>query len=725
MPSRLPLLLLLLSSTLCTHAAASTLENPADKIVRVKELIQKIKSENPVSVGGSKARSKRKKKNPPKPYDALQEMRKRIQQVKNSIPSTRDEEETDEISDMEQVMPMHPLDNSSAFQEIRSVQKHENKSPTNNRDEAVQKALHHQSQWAARLAKIKRGVSEFQKDTSLHKNDSNVLKLSLTKPLGFILDGDNKEEAIVFDLDDEYPGAAQQLSKEVQEEILGRKIVKVNEENVSTLTLHDVAERIVASASPILLEFEIVAATQNVLRLTLDKPLGIILDNLNNDQAIVYSLDNEYPGAVQKLSLQFQAELVGRRIVSINDKDVTDLSLMEVAEQIVASPSPITLEFEIVKEENQEKDGRYGPKIDYYDTLLPESVQPGQLSLLKWNDNQDVIDPFASQIGLPKTLVPTIQAYAKRLEIIEGIKDILYNNPCDPQDGRFYETANPHLPNKGDLPFLRRDKLQWYAQRPGSHWNSDMHWFAGSDEYTHESMLHMLFEGGIDQVLNAIGTHFNLDGLFIQSVGFLGVTHCEEGYLHNDFDNVDGKFFNLLIPVTSPEGAELNVAGERISNTTNATAIVGAKINYDPQFGVLVGDKTLHGTRECDHRPQGDIRVVLSIYLADITDDNVHKVSSDDTAIFPVPEVEEWLWAQQGRHWSKDMCMLPDKGRWPLWAEDRAERCAEVAKYGKCDSSPKLARKICPQSCNVYMEDYEYQPGLERNAVMGDFDFVV
>lgn len=710
-------------------------KNPAEHYDKVKELTRRIVSENPSAdkyddtstthVNDNKKKMSSEQMSLHYKDAILQDMRRRIQAVKNSVPSMREEHHHDE-GVQQQESSLH--DNRTA-----SLTHHQGE---DNDTDTIKQENTHESRYAARYEKLKHAI-EYVKDLDLRQiNQStsethdDTLVLTLEKPLGFILDADTKDEAIVFDLDDEYPGAAQQLSKDVQEQLIGRRIVTVNHEDVSDLDVLQVAKQIVAAESPIHFEFAKVikkAGAENeeedddgdVLRLTLSKPLGFILDADTEEEAIVLDLDDKYPGAAQQLGKEIQEQLIGRRIITVNHKDVSDMSLMEVAKLIVAADSPVVLEFESADEDNEED----SYTIDYFQEHLQETLEPGQLSLLKWKDTGEVIDPYAAVIGLPEKLIPTIQAYVKRLRILQGLKHVMYENPCDPEDGRFYETENPHVHQ--ELPFLQRDDLHWYAQRPGSHWKSDMHWFAGSDERTHESVLQMLFQGGIDEVLDAIGTHYKeLDGLFIQSVGFLGVTHCEHGYLHKDFNNVDGKFFNLLIPVSSPEnaGTELNVARERTVN--NETAIVGTEIKYS-EFGVLVGDETLHGTRECDHRPDGEVRVVMSIYLADITDHNVDQVSSDNTAIFPVPKVQEWLWAQKGRHWRRDQCMGHDLGRKPIQLLDHSERCKQVAKYGKCETKPKLARKHCPQSCNVYMEDWEYRAGLERSAVMGGFDFVV
>ena len=378
------------------------------------------------------------------------------------------------------------------------------------------------------------------------------------------------------------------------------------------------------------------------------------------------------------------------------------------------------------KDKKKKQKKRFAPHVSH-------AIPPGEFSLLKWEDDESVIDPFAAQVGLPETLVPTIKTYANQLGIFELVKDFLYNDPCEPGSGRFYHLANPFAqPRQVEtFPYSTNNdidkEMQWYAQRPGSEWQSDMHWFAPSDERTHEVTLRMLFEGGFDQVLHAIGSHYDLDGLTIQSAGFLAVTHCEEGYLHTDFKHVEGKVFNFLIPLYSPEdaGPELKVVGNRYNEMEESEEQVGTNIKYDSKYGVLVGDGTWHGTRECDHRPTGDIRIVMSVYVADLTEDNLEKVSYDDTAIFPVPGMEDWLWAQRDRHWGNEMCRTGDLGRREFTAVDKSDECPALAAQGKCESKPKSIRKKCPRSCRIYMGDWEYQPGVERSEVIGDLGIVV
>lgn len=157
-----------------------------------------------------------------------------------------------------------------------------------------------------------------------------------------------------------------------------------------------------------------------------------------------------------------------------------------------------------------------------------------------------------------------------------------------------------------------------------------------------------------------------------------------------------------MLPIHSVEGSgpELKVAGNKrvaIHNNDTTTEFTGTEIKYTPEEGVLVGDVTWHGTRECDHRPKHDFRLALNIFLVDFTE-----IANNLIDIFPVPGDSDWLWAQRARHWRKETCMLPDTGRAPFQADglefDRDKRECHLHSI----------RTACPRSCNVYMDDEEF-----------------
>jgi len=371
-------------------------------------------------------------------------------------------------------------------------------------------------------------------------------------------------------------------------------------------------------------------------------------------------------------------------------------------------------------DENEEPVYVYAPHTNTF------AISQNQVDLFRWKHDGRIIDEYGARIGLPPTLTSKVQAFAQELKILDLLHHILYEDPCDNDRGRFYKQVYQReretREDTNDSP--NRDSsatnLLWAVQRPGNHFLSDIHWFAPADEWTHEVMLRLLFQGGFRETLQAIGDYFHLNTLTIQSVGFLAVSYAENEGMHIDFEDA-GKAFNLLVPIVLPIN---NTEPEfKLIGFNETTENIHAAIKLEKNVGVLVGDKTWHGTRDCDHTPTRQMRVMLSVYLADLTRENVDVIAQDRTAIFPVQGEVNWLWAQQGRHWRKNsQSNEMDFGRRPFMAEDKWEECTELASDGDCISGedPFETRLYCPESCQVYIPDYMYRPGIDRSIVIGD-----
>jgi hypothetical protein len=253
---------------------------------------------------------------------------------------------------------------------------------------------------------------------------------------------------------------------------------------------------------------------------------------------------------------------------------------------------------------------------------------------------------------------------------------------------------------------------------PEKHWKSDMHWFNTADELAHEDSLRALARGGFDRVLNGIGQHYGLDTLHVDSVGFVAVTNCERGYIHHDWDNVEGKAFNFLVGIHSPDkaGAELYIENDDERR---------GQVHYGSNAGILVGDGTRHGTRECDHRSQREVRITCSIYLADVTEDNLNILAGDTTSIFPPTGdvAAEWMWTQRGRHWNKNggRSLVEDIGRRSFHVRDDVDGCFKDECLASSDTVEDIGeyRNECMRTCNVFMDDREYRPGESRREILG------
>ncbi|KAL7549056.1 hypothetical protein ACHAWF_012324 [Thalassiosira exigua] len=342
--------------------------------------------------------------------------------------------------------------------------------------------------------------------------------------------------------------------------------------------------------------------------------------------------------------------------------------------------------------------------------FLTPDLPPGRADPLRWDDGAPVQD-YAARVGLPPRLVPTLIEYARGLGLYDIMENMLYDDPLPPGGARWFDFRSPYQKELGTKPEDARN-VTWNVERPEKKWKSDMHWFNTADEMAHEDALRALARGGFDAVLKGIGEAYDLDTLHVDSFGFVAVTNCERGFVHTDWDDVDGRAFNFLVGIRSPPdaGPELVVENDRRGK---------GEVYYGSNAGVLVGDGTRHGTRECDHRAKREVRVACSIYLADPTEDNLETLAGDATSIFPPTGAEEWTWGHRGRHWRRGEDggdgLVGDRGRKAFDFDDDEDGCAEE----DCGNDTERGRNRCLRTCGVFVDDEVYRPGVERREVMG------
>lgn len=291
---------------------------------------------------------------------------------------------------------------------------------------------------------------------------------------------------------------------------------------------------------------------------------------------------------------------------------------------------------------------------------------------------------------------------------------MLYDNPLPPDGDKWFTFTSPYEVTTKEEGQKRN--ITWNVERPAKKWKSDMHWFNVADELAHEDALRALSKGGFDSVLQAIGEQFNLDTLHVDSVGFVAVTHCERGFIHTDWEEVDGRAFNFLVGIQSPDDAGPELVVENDGRK-------GEVYYGSGEYGILVGDGTRHGTRECDHRSNKGVRITASIYLADLTKENLSVAAGDTTSIFPPTGDEEWIWAQRGRHWNKkdkSISLVNDLGRKSMNVKDEWEDCETIIRRnGELCKGNTKERSGCLKTCRVYLEDGEYKPGSKRSDFFG------
>jgi hypothetical protein len=212
----------------------------------------------------------------------------------------------------------------------------------------------------------------------------------------------------------------------------------------------------------------------------------------------------------------------------------------------------------------------------------------------------------------------------------------------------FKELMGPGELVSGENRNVELNGKNWYLQRPEERWHTTTHWLSPNDEEAHEQYLKVLQQGGFDMVLESIGRQFSLDGLACYSLSFVVLDQCKQGYMYYDFKQIDGRAFNLILPVMLSNNS---ISQHYVQNRDNPNVV--AKVDYEYDVAIGLGDHTRHTTGDIDYRESGGMLVAASIYLADINEDNVGNLIKDFTDPFP-PLDKQYLLKQRGIHWNKE-----------------------------------------------------------------------
>ena len=260
-----------------------------------------------------------------------------------------------------------------------------------------------------------------------------------------------------------------------------------------------------------------------------------------------------------------------------------------------------------------------------------ENLSPAQLEQVRWRAGDDTVSDYSYEIGLDPVVRQTLLEYANHMGVTETFRDLLI-------DGEPLE--------EGTDEYIVLQGHNWYIERPDNHWNSNMHWISPRDEPAHDDFLRTLGSTGFDRYLDALGKHFGLDGLVVYHLTFIAVTHCQEGYVHRDFGGVDGKAFNIIVPLMLVNETEPEL---KLVQDDDDDRVGAYKYRYN--VGSIVGDYTYHATANCDYRGTGQMRMAATIYLADVNVHNLHALLDSFTQLYP-PADATHLYQRKGRHWS-------------------------------------------------------------------------
>ena len=148
-----------------------------------------------------------------------------------------------------------------------------------------------------------------------------------------------------------------------------------------------------------------------------------------------------------------------------------------------------------------------------------EKLGPGQIAVIRWDDNKEAVTDHAYRLGLPSHVCKVLLEYCDKMGITELLKAVtLGGNTFEP----------------GTEAYLDLQGFNWYLQRPSPEWRSNLHWLSPADNPLHEDYLQALNAAGFSEVFASIGKQLGMDGVVAFHVTFIAVSWSTQGYVHYD-----------------------------------------------------------------------------------------------------------------------------------------------------------------------------------------------
>eukprot|EP00977_Amphora_coffeiformis_P027329 scaffold34603_cov212-Amphora_coffeaeformis.AAC.22 len=258
--------------------------------------------------------------------------------------------------------------------------------------------------------------------------------------------------------------------------------------------------------------------------------------------------------------------------------------------------------------------------------FITHHLLPNVLSPIRWANTAKVASEWGFRLGLHPNVTTTMVEYANRLGVVEMMQYVtVQGNPLAPSTNLFIQDG------------------EWYLQRPEKRRRSNLHWLSPANEAGHLDVLQALQHAGFNNVLQAIGEYFNMDGLAVYQITFMATSWTAKGWLHWDVINTQGKTYNIIIPLLSAKetGPELDIQDGK-------TDEVG-QYRYEPNVAIMQGDDAVHATSTVDY--MHEFRLALSIYISDINEDNLEETADAVTNYYPPKKNMDLFRGWAGIHW--------------------------------------------------------------------------
>jgi hypothetical protein len=303
--------------------------------------------------------------------------------------------------------------------------------------------------------------------------------------------------------------------------------------------------------------------------------------------------------------------------------DVEDMNLvLSVSLRLVSSPPEATLPHVNIRQDYQQE------------PLLPELT----IAPIRWHrSGKEIGGKGCHRMGLPSTLNSAILQYLTDIGMTKAVQHYLYTEP-------FERTKRS---NK----MLKFQSWDWFMERPRDYESHDLLTFIPASKDAHVDALAAL--SGFDVVLNAIGQHFDWDGIVISHVSVFATSQGDPDRLELDylFENTDNKAYNLMIPLVLDNG---NDEQPELDIHDPDDILIG-KYKHNENEGLLLGDYCRHSMRGMTNLRDGyHYYLYMSISMADVNATNAESVTPNYYLDgYPFNNWELTLEAA-GTHWNKN-----------------------------------------------------------------------
>lgn len=299
-------------------------------------------------------------------------------------------------------------------------------------------------------------------------------------------------------------------------------------------------------------------------------------------------------------------------------------------------------------------------KLDLSASLLCENKDRmiGSINPVRWsqqggsNDSMRSLSKNLCLVTLFENTSAFIAGEISSAGILRKILQIPEQRKAEPKKKRYYQRFKSGS-------FYEDEVTDWVAFNiPLLNRYSDITFILPSNETTHEQVLRLLGDAGIDIVLRGLGARFDKEILDVTQAYFYIVKNCWDDYKHEDFRTAGCDRFNVLIPLilSGDDGHGLLLWDEYGKDRKNGFGGVelSAKYKYRYDEGVIIGEGVKHSTCTAS-----DIRVMMCICIQSLPRKRTGKQWGDFTWVpeeaFPNPN-KHWNYLQinRGKHFKRD-----------------------------------------------------------------------